>query len=177
MIESVIKMNNDKMRENNLFGFSSGSDFLASLFGIKYSIINIVPSLILGLTSFVTGYIYETAETVYLLWILMSLDWATGLLKSFKNKSFVSYRIFRMPIYFVATTLILSLSWWLSKNSLLFIPLPGLVIGGFYSVYMVSMLENMGELEWLPKPMIKVLKNRFGLKAIVDKFDNGNEHS
>ena len=34
------------------------------------------------------------------------------------------------------------------------------------------MLENLGELEWLPKSIVKVLKNKFGLKAIVDKFDN-----
>ncbi len=77
-----------------------------------------------------------------------------------------------MPIYFVATTLVLSLSWWMSKQSILFTFLPGLVIGGFYSVFFISLLENLGDLEWLPKPIIGVLKNRFGLKSIVDKFDN-----
>ena len=172
MIERKTKTNGDKMRENNLFGFSSGSDFLASLFGVKWGFVNVIPGFLLGLTSFITGFVYESAETVYLLWILMALDWATGLLKSFKTKSFVSYKLFRMPIYYVATTLILCLSWWLSKNSFLFTPIPGLVIGGFYSVYFISMLENLGELEWLPKSIVKVLKNKFGLKAIVDKFDN-----
>jgi phage-related holin len=175
---SVRKINNDKMRENNLFGFSSGSDFLSSLFGAKWGIVNSIPGFLLGLTSFITGYVYESAETVYLLWILMAFDWATGLLKSFKTKSFVSYKLFRMPIYYVATTLILSLSWWLSKNSFLFIPIPGIVIGGFYSVYFISMLENLGELEVLPKSIVRVLKNKFGLKAIVDKFDkNENDPS
>jgi len=178
MTGSVRKINNDKMRENNLFGFSSGSDFLSSLFGAKWGVVNSIPGFLLGLTSFITGYVYESAETVYLLWILMAFDWATGLLKSFKTKSFVSYKLFRMPIYYVATTLILSLSWWLSKNSFLFIPIPGIVIGGFYSVYFISMLENLGELEWLPKSIVKVLKNKFGLKAIVDKFDkNENDPS
>jgi hypothetical protein len=57
----------------------------------------------------------------------------------------------------------------MSKQSILFTFLPGLVIGGFYSTYFISLLENLGELEWLPKPIIKVLKTRFGLKAIVDK--------
>ena len=160
------------MRENNLFGFSSGSDFLSSLFGAKWGIVNSIPGFLLGLTSFITGYVYESAETVYLLWILMAFDWATGIIKSMKAKNFVSYKIMRMPIYFIATTLILSLGWWMSKQSFLFTPLPGLVIGGFMSTYFISMLENLGELEWLPKPIIKALKSKFGLKSIIDKFDN-----
>ncbi len=160
------------MREDNFLGFISLSDFANSLFGTKWNLFNSIPSFLLGLTGFITGYIYDSAETVYLLWILMALDWFTGIFKSFKGKSFTSSKLFRMPIYFVATTIILSLSWWLSKNSLIFIPLPGLVIGGFYSVYLVSMLENMAELEWLPKPIVTVLKKKFGLKAIVDKYGN-----
>jgi len=42
MIESMKKTNNKKMRESNLFGFSSGVDFLSSLFGTKWSFINII---------------------------------------------------------------------------------------------------------------------------------------
>jgi phage-related holin len=171
MIERKTKTTGDKMRENNLFGFTSIGDFLTSLFGVKWGIFNMIPAFLLSLTTFITGYIYESAETVYILWVLMAFDWITGLLKSFKTKSFVSYRLFRMPIYFVATTLVLSLSWWLSKNSFLFTPIPGLVIGGFYSVYFISILENLGELKWLPESIITVLKNKFGLKAIVDMFD------
>jgi phage-related holin len=160
------------MRDNNFLGFLSINDFLNSLFGLKWAFLNVFPAVLLGFMTFITGFVYESFETVFILWVLMFCDWITGILKSFKNKSFVSYKLYRMPVYFVATTFILSLSWWMSKNSILFYPIPGIVVGGFYSVFFISMLENMGELEWLPKPIIKVLKNKFGLKAIVDKFDN-----
>lgn len=177
MIERETKISLDRMRENNLLGFNSFGDFTSSLFGIKWLYVNAFPAFILGLSGFITGYIYHSSETIYVLWILMLIDWFTGILKSFKTGSFVSYKLFRMPIYFVATTLILSISWWLSKNSLLFIPIPGLVVGGFFSVYFISILENLGELEWLPQPIIKVLKKKFGLKAIIDKFDKSDNQT
>ncbi len=157
------------MTQNNFFGFLSISDFLSSLFGLKWMSLTIWPSFIFAIGGIITGCIYENAQTVYILWLLMSVDWFTGIFKSIKRKSFVSYRLFRMPIYFLATTLVLSLSWWMSKQSVLFVFLPGLVIGGFYSTYFISLLENLGELEWLPKPIVKALKTRFGLKAIIDK--------
>ena len=160
------------MTHNSFFGFSSINDFLTSLFGLKWFNLTMWPSFIFALGGIITGCIYESAETVYILWLLMLIDWITGIIKSIKTKSFVSYKLYRMPIYFVATTLVLSLSWWMSKQSILFTFLPGLVIGGFYSVFFISLLENLGDLEWLPKPIIGVLKNRFGLKSIVDKFDN-----
>ncbi len=81
-----------------------------------------------------------------LLWLLMLIDWITGIIKSIKAKSFVSYKLYRMPIYFVATTLVLSLSWWMSKQSILFTFLPGLVIGGFYSTYFISLLVQRIEM-------------------------------
>ena len=64
----------------------------------------------------------------------------------------------------------------MSKTSIIFLPLPGLVIGGFYAVYFVSLLENLGELGVLPKPLIIALKNRFGLKAIIEKYMDGVEN-
>lgn len=147
-------------------GFESPLDFLSSLFGIKNALINGVIAMIAGIASFTSTYIWDDVTAVYTLWALMAADWITGIAKGVYTKRFVSYKIWRMPIYFVATSFVLSISWWMSKGNLVFSLLPGLVIGGFYSVYFISMLENLGELNLLPKTLVKLLKNRFGLKAL-----------
>lgn len=159
------------MKRQNLFGFYSVSGFTYSLFGMKSPVINAIPAIIMAITGFITGFIYESSAAVFVLWSLMTFDWITGIWKSTRAKQFVSYKIFRMPIYFLATSIILSLSWNMAKNHWMFIPLPGLVLGGFYSTYFISLLENLGELGFLPKSIVTLLKNKFGLKTIIDKFD------
>lgn len=171
MIENVIKIKEDKMIGNNLFGFHSLKEFFVCLLGTKWSLFNSIPGFFLFLTTFITSYIYESSENVYVLLSLMACDWVTGILKSFKNKTFVSYKIYRIPIYLTSNGLILTLSWWMSKQTIIFSMLPSLIIWSFYSIYFVSILENLGELEWLPKPIIKVLKNKFGFKSLIDRFD------
>jgi hypothetical protein len=104
----------------------------------------------------------------------MGADWFTGIWKSMKNKEFVSYKVFRMPLYFIATSFALAISWWLSKSSVLFLPLPALIYGGFAAIYFVSMLENLGEIGLLPKTIVSILKKRFGFKAIIDRWDKDN---
>ena len=154
----------------NFLGFYSFSDFVSSLFRFSDWSLNAFAALIGVLTTFITGYMWDSPSAVWTLWSLMSADWATGIFKSWKNKSFVSYKLFRMPLYFVATSFIISISWWMAKGSMLFGLLPGLVMAGFYSVYFISILENLGEIGLLPKTLVKVLKERFGLKVIVDKY-------
>ena len=127
--------------------------------------------MIVSVTSFISGYIWDEPSAVWTLWVLMLGDWVTGIAKSCVNKEFVSYRIFRMPLYFIATSFALSISWWMAKSSGLFFLLPSLVYGGFLAVYFTSLLENLGELGLLPEALVVVLKNRFGLKSIISKFD------
>lgn len=154
----------------NFLGFYSLSDFANSLFRFSDWSLNAFAALIGVLTTFITGYMWDSPEAVWTLWTLMAADWITGIFKSCKNKSFISYKLFRMPLYFVATSFLLSISWWMAKGSLIFGLLPGLVMAGFYSVYFISLLENLGEIGLLPKTLIKVLKDKFGLKVIVDKY-------
>lgn len=75
-----------------------------------------------------------------------------------------------MPLFFVATSFVLSMSWWMAKTSLMFIPLPAIVYGFFMSVYFVSLVENLGELGLLPKAMVSILRTRFGLKALIRRW-------
>ena len=150
-------------------GFSSPLDFMETLIGAKTWTTNAFVAFIGALTSFISGFVWDDPSAVYVLWTLMAADWATGIGKSIKLKKFSSYKLWRMPIYYVVTSFVLSISWWIAKSSVIFTPLPGLVMGGFYSVYFVSVLENLGELECLPKPIIQVLKSRFGLKKLFGK--------
>lgn len=159
------------MRNSNFFGFVSLADFGNSLFKPSNWDLNIIGAFIATVTTFISGYVWDSPEAIWTLWILMGADWLTGIIKSMKNKEFVSYKIFRMPLYFVATSFALAISWWLSKGSILFTPLPALIYGGFCAVYFVSLLENLGELGLLPKPIVTMLKARFGLKAIIKKWD------
>lgn len=155
----------------NFFGFFSAKDFLTSLTGAKTYLFNSYAAIFAALTSFITSYIWDSPQAVYTLWILMCGDWITGIYKSFKNKSFVSYKVYRMPLYFFATSFVLSMSWNLAKHNWVFVPLPGMVYGGFCSVYFFSLLENLGELGYLPKSLVSLLQQRFGLKVLFDKFD------
>lgn len=161
----------------NFLGFYSLGDFANSLFRLSDWSLNAFAALIGILTTFITGFMWDSPSAVWTLWALMSADWATGIFKSWKNKSFVSYKLFRMPLYFVATSFILSISWWMAKGSIIFGLLPGLVMAGFYSVYFISLLENLGEIGLLPKTLVKVLKEKFGLKVIVDKYFKKEEEN
>jgi hypothetical protein len=50
-------------------------------------------------------------------------------------------------------------------------------MAGFYSVYFISLLENLGEIGLLPKTLVKVLKEKFGLKVIVEKYFKKEEEN
>lgn len=155
---------------NNFLGFYSLNDFLQSLLGLKNWITNVAIGLLGATSTFITGYIWDTPSAIYFLWILMFFDWVTGIWKSMRKKEFVSYKLFRMPLFYVATSIVISFSWWMEKGSIIFYLLPGFVLASFYSVYFVSLLENLGELELLPKPLVVVLKKKFGLKVLAEKY-------
>ncbi len=162
----------EKEATTGFIGFSSPQDFLNSLVGTKTWMFNGVAAMCAGMTSFITNYIWDDPRAVYTLWSLMFADWVTGIIKGVINKRFVSFKIWRMPLYFVATSYILHISWGMAKGNMIYTPLPGLVVGGFYSVYFISLLENLGEINMLPKALVRVLKSRFGLKKLFDKDES-----
>lgn len=158
-----------KEAEAGFIGFSHPIDFINSLIGTKTWIVNATVALIASLTTFVTNYIWDDPMAVFTLWSLMLTDWITGIAKSIVNKRFVSFKVWRMPLYFIATSYLLHISWSMAKGNILFTLLPGLVIGGFYSVYFVSLLENLGDIGLLPRALVSLLKSKFGLKKLIDK--------
>lgn len=172
---TVITVNNMCYTEQkSFFGFTSVQDFGVSLFGLKTPIVNFGIGLVYSLSAFIAGWVYNEPSAIYTLWVLMLADWITGIIKSCKNKTFTSSRLFRMPLYFLATTFVISISWNIANNHILFTLVPSFILGGFYSVYLVSLIENLGELNLLPKRMVNALKNRFGFKSFLDKVDKEN---
>lgn len=154
----------------NFLGFTSIADFTGSLFNAEDWITNGIFSAIAALVTLLSGYMYDSNDAVYTLWILMVVDWFTGVSRAIKFKELTSYKLFRMPLYFVATSVLLSIAWWMAKGSPIFALLPGIVLGGFYSVYFISLLENLSDLKLLPKKLVYAIEKRFGIKSIVDKY-------
>lgn len=172
MYIKYIYLEMEKEATSGFIGFSSPQDFLNSLIGTKTWIINGFAAILAGMTSFITNYIWNDPMAVYTLWSLMFADWITGIAKGVITKRFVSFKIWRMPLYFVATSYLLHIAWGMAKGNIIYTLLPGLVIGGFYSVYFISLLENLGELNLLPKSLVRILKSRFGLKKLFDKDES-----
>jgi len=168
------KLNYKSGQIYNFLGFTSFVDFFESMFRLKHWSINATFAFAGLMTSFITGYVWDTASAVWTLWALMLADWITGIWKSMKNKNFNSYKLFRMPLYFLATSFLLSISWWMGKGSSLFFFLPSITMAGFYSVYFTSLLENIGELGFLPKTLVSLLRKRFGLKTLVEKYSSND---
>lgn len=156
---------------SGFIGFTSPLDFFYSLVGAKNWTVNCCAAFIAGLTSFITNYIWDDPTAVYTLWSLMFADWISGIAKGVINKRFVSFKIWRMPLYFVATSYILHISWYMAKSNGIYYYLPAVVIGGFYSVYFVSLLENLGDINLLPKSLVRLLKSRFGFKKLIEKSE------
>jgi phage-related holin len=161
-----------KEATTGFIGFSSPQDFLESLTGTKSWFVNAGFALAASITSFITNYIWDDPTAVWTLWSLMFADWITGIGKAVILKRFVSFKIWRMPLYFIATSYLLHISWYMAKGNVIYSLLPGLVIGGFYSVYFISLLENLGEIGLLPKSVVRLLKSKFGLKKLFDKDES-----
>lgn len=155
----------------NLYGFSSIKDYFWSVFGIKYIKVNIflVP-FILILNSFI-GFFDAQLHSLVTLYMLMFFDGFTGTLKAIRAKEFSSRKFLRIWIMLFTNSLLLYLSWMMGESNWFFQHLPHLLFGGFFSTYIISLMENLGELNLLPRPMINMLKSRFGLKALVKKYD------
>lgn len=163
------------MQPKHFLGFYSLTDFAESMIRLKDWSFTSTVALIGVLTTFITGYMWDEPAAVWTLWVLLGADWVTGIWKSARKKEFVSYKLFRMPLFFLATSMILALSWWMAKASFIFVPLPAMVLCGFYSVYFISLLENLGELGLLPKTLVALLSKKFGLKILFDKFFGDKE--
>lgn len=153
------------------FGFENLEDLTTHLLGLKTWSINFFFAIGAGVTSFITGFIWESSASIYTLWMLMLLDWILGSYNAAQQKAFSSRRFPRMIVYWFLTSCMIAISWWLAKASILFYFLPSIVYGGFCSVYFISLVENFAVLGVLPQALYKIIEKRFGLKALSKRID------
>ena len=153
-----------------IFGYSSGSEFANSFLGINAAKLHLAIGGLAGISSIITGYIYNDHIAIYTLWILYTLDFITGVGAAWYTKTISSTKFPRILVNITAMTALVSVSWWMAKSNILFVYLPGVVMGGAYSTLFISLIENLSKLEVLPPSVQKIIKKRFGLSSIEDKL-------
>ena len=135
----------------SVVGFDSIKDYSDTAFAPTSGKFLFFASVIGGLSSFITSYIYDSAPAVYFLLAMIALDAVTGIVNALRKGIFSSKRLPRILGIMVSYTLILGMSWNLAKYTPELATLPGLVYFGFVSVLGVSVIENLSEMGLIPK--------------------------
>ncbi len=156
------------MKNNvTIFGYESLSDFINTNLGIDTFKYNALIAILVGLSSFVTNYVYNDYRAVYFMLFALLMDGATDVWLSLKNKKFSSARLPRVLITMVFYCLLLCLSWNAAKFNIVFTFLPGLIWGGLMTTILVSVFENVYYLGYLPESIFNILKQRLRLNKIL----------
>lgn len=169
------------MKTNHILGFTSFEDFLSSFLGLKNAIIHFFFAFFFALSTFFSDWVYSEAEPVFVLCFLYFLDVVSGLAKSVSikhkhnpDRAFImnfiyainSSKLMRSFVSLTAAIALLSASYWIGKNSTLFIWLPGLVLGGLYSTQFISILENLNEAGLIKASFVSWIKEKIGKKFL-----------
>jgi len=157
---------------SNLYGFDGIGELLYTALGMKYAKAVFFASIITGVIGYFTNFFNQNFEPILCLYFLMGIDLITGTTKAIMNKQFSSRKFMRIWILLIFNSILIFVSWMLARNNFLFHYLPSIVMGGLYGTYLISFIENAGELGWLPPGITKIIKNRFGFKALNAKFNN-----
>jgi len=84
----------------NFLGFNSVSDFLLSTTGLYYGKFHIcIVTFFVTITSFIGTWIWEDPNAVWTLWVLMFIDYVTGILKAIYRKRFSSFKLVFFRIF------------------------------------------------------------------------------
>jgi hypothetical protein len=180
-----------KTHIKGIFGYDSFHDLLFSFFKLKSMDVNALFALCATATSFITKYVWDSAEAVNTLFFLIFMDWVTGTylaaratyyVKCKKNiltqeqrefyqkRMFRSHRFFRIFATLPLAFTLLALSFWLSKSFQPFYILPGMFYGGFAGGYLMSLYENLTEMGYFSKDFLIMLKSK--LKFTQSNSDN-----
>ncbi len=171
-------MKND---DKTIFGYTSVSDLVDSILGIKSWAINAWLAFICAFTTFVTSYVWDTPQAIYTLLALMIGDWVLGVslalrasyLLAFKKKAltltqiekltkrrFSSTRAPRIFVSIVVSLFLLAISWHLAKSNIIYTFLPAFIYGGITGTYLVSLIENGAEFGLFSKEFVALLKEK-----------------
>lgn len=157
-------------------GFDSFNDFITSLLGFKNNLL--MPfAFITGATisMFIQTNFWADPGQVYFLAMLTGIDLFTGVWKAIKysddpEKKFRSRRISRTVGKIITYSLILYMAFNLNKNMpLTFFWMPYSCLGVFYATETWSIIENLSEIGYLDKGLVKFLKDKLNIMNYLKK--------
>lgn len=152
------------VKDNNLMcGFASFKDLFHSAFGLDHMQTNLIISSLGGVAAFISSYIYDDPQAIYVLLGMIAFDSLTGIMKAVKNKTFSSAKLPRILVIMVIYTSMLSLGWNLAKVDDLFSWLPGTLYFGFVSTLTISIVENLHALGIISDEIYKHMKKKMKL--------------
>lgn len=155
-----LHMQNIPKNNHLMLGFESFTDFWNSMIGAGHTVVNAIGIIVALFTTFLTKYVWDSAGAVYFMLFLVLFDAFTGIMKSFKQKTFSSSRLPRILVIMVVYTTLLGISWNISKYSPFYYFLPAVLYGGFIMTLLVSVFENLYILNMIPKSMYDVIKEK-----------------
>lgn len=152
-------------------GFINYEDFVSTLFMLKNKVFYIF-AVLFG-TTFTTHF-WNNPEQFFFLWVLLSMDLITGVASAFKLKNFSSRKLPRWGGVCFTYSVLLFLSFNLSKYSpLFFFWLPSTLYFLFCGVLFTSIIENFNKLGWLDTIIFQHIKDR--IKQIISKSEKPKE--
>lgn len=152
------------IKENNLMlGYKSFTELFRSAFGTEHATTNLFMSSIGALITFITSYVYDDAQAVFVLVGMIAFDSITGILKALKNNTFSSAKLPRILVIMLIYTSLLSLGWNLAKVNDMFTWIPGTLYFGFITTLSISIIENLHQLGIISDTMYKYIKKKMGL--------------
>lgn len=132
---------------------------------------NLLFASIGGITAFITSYIYDDAQAIYVLMGMVVFDSVTGIMKAIKNGTFSSAKLPRILVIMLTYVSLLSLGWNLSKVNDLFTWVPGTLYFGFVTTLSISIIENLHQLKVISDNVYNYIQNKL---AIIQEFFFGN---
>lgn len=152
------------VKDNNLMcGYISFADLFKSAFGTEHMHTNIIMAFIGGLTTFITSYIYDDAQAIYVLIGMIAFDSLTGILKAIKHNTFSSAKLPRILVIMLLYTCLLSLGWNLAKVNDLFSWIPGTLYFGFVTTLTISIIENLHALNVISDNVYNYIQKKMKL--------------
>jgi len=139
------------------FGYSSMTDFLASLTGIysaKSLLLNSVSTVVLSLASFITKWVYPEPAAIVVLFAVLLGDWVTGMIRGTKSedgfKTGLALRIFpKIAIYGLIIAGITAAYGVIGAT---------IIYGGLMGITLTSLGRNSAELGYITGDVADFLK-------------------
>ncbi len=153
------------MQKDNqlMLGFSNFKELMISAFGLNQPLPAIIGGTIAALSTFITNYIYDDARAIYTLIAIILLDAITGITRAVKQNKFSSSRLPRILVIMILYTGLMAIGWNLSKISVVYSWLPGILYGGFVSTLIISIFENAHQIGLIPDNIYYYFKNKIAL--------------